>query len=79
MGRAENTGEAGRPRVKQGKTSGRRAELDSVTGEAADLKMEGMAHMPGVRVGGEKSPGQDGRCCKRASESRHTETILTEN
>ena len=21
----------------------------------------------------------DGRCCKRASESRHTETILTEN
>ena len=22
---------------------------------------------------------QDGRCCKRASEGRHTETILTEN
>ena len=22
---------------------------------------------------------QDGRCCKRASDSRHTETILTEN
>ena len=22
---------------------------------------------------------QDGRCCKRASEGKHTETILTEN
>ena len=22
---------------------------------------------------------QDGRCCKRASEGRHTETIITEN
>ena len=22
---------------------------------------------------------QDGRCCKKASESRHTETIFTEN
>ena len=22
---------------------------------------------------------QDGKCCKRASESRHTETIITEN
>ena len=22
---------------------------------------------------------RDGRCCKRASEGRHTETILTEN
>ena len=22
---------------------------------------------------------QDGRCCKKASEGRHTETILTEN
>ena len=31
--------------------------------------------MPKVR----ETQVKDGRCCKRASEGRHTETILTEN
>ena len=28
---------------------------------------------------GKVKPNEDGRCCERASEGRHTETILTEN
>ena len=30
-------------------------------------------------ISGSSAFSKDGRCCKRASEGRHTETILTEN
>ena len=34
---------------------------------------------PSKTVGVKKKKKKDSRCCKRASESRHTETIITEN
>lgn len=60
VGLVENTGEAGRRRVKQGKASGRRAEVDGVAREAADLRTEGAAQTPGAGWGGKKSPDQGG-------------------
>ena len=55
VGLVENTGEAGRRRVKQGKASGRRAEVDGVAREAADLRTEGAAQTPGAGWGVRKA------------------------
>ena len=53
-------------------------EISLVQGEEQRLRFSGAAvkryPMPKVR-----KPRKDGRCCKWASEGRHTETILTEN
>ena len=52
-------------------------EIPLVQGKEQGLHFAGVAvkryPMPKVRE------TQDGGCCKRASEGRHTETILTEN
>ena len=53
-------------------------EIPLVQGKEQRLRFAGAAvkryPMPKVR-----KPRKDGRCCKWASEGRHTETILTEN
>ena len=52
-------------------------ETSLIQGKEQRLHFDGAAMkrypMPKVRE------TQDARCCKRASEGRHTETILTEN
>ena len=53
-------------------------EIPLIQGKEQGLCFAGAAvkryPMPKVR-----KPRKDGRCCKWASEGRHTETILTEN
>ena len=54
-------------------------EIPLIQGKEQWLHFAGAAvkryPMPKVR----ETQVKDGRCCKRASEGRHTETILTEN
>ena len=56
---------------------GRREEIPFIQGKKQRLCFAGaaMKRYPTSKV----RETQDGRCCKRASEGRHTETILTEN
>ena len=53
-------------------------EISLVQGEEQRLRFAGAAvkRYPMPKV---KKPRKDGRCCKWASEGRHTETIITEN
>ena len=53
-------------------------EIPRIQGEEQRLRFAGAAvkRYPMPKV---KKPRKDGRCCKWASEGRHTETILTEN
>ena len=52
-------------------------EIPLVQGKEQRLRFAGTAvkRYPTSKV----RETQDGRCCKRASEGRHTETIITEN
>ena len=56
---------------------GGREEIPLIQGKEQQLLFAGAAikRYPTPKV----RETQDGRCCKRASEGRHTETILTEN
>ena len=53
-------------------------EIPLVQGKEQQLHFAGAAvkRYPTPKV---RETQLDGRCCKRASEGRHTETILTEN
>ena len=53
-------------------------EIPLVQGKEQRLCFAGAAvkRYPTPKV---REPKKDSRCCKRASEGRHTETILTEN
>ena len=53
-------------------------EIPLVQGKEQRLCFAGAAgkRYPTPKV---RAPKEEGRCCKRASEGRHTETILTEN
>ena len=56
---------------------GGQEELPHIQGKEQQLCFAGaaMKRYPTSKV----RETQDGKCCKRASESRHTETIITEN
>ena len=53
-------------------------EIPFVQGKEQQLHFAGAAvkRYPTSKV---RETQKDGRCCKRASEGRHTETIITEN
>ena len=53
-------------------------EIPLVQGKEQWLRLAGAAvnRYPTPKV---RETQEDGRCCKRASEGKHTETILTEN
>ena len=53
---------------------GRRAERSYSTFK---VRRGGCEEVPLMQ--GKVKPNEDGRCCERVSEGRHTETILTEN
>ena len=53
-------------------------EIPHIQGKEQQLHFAGAAvkRYPTSKV---RETQKDGRCCKRASEGRHTETIITEN
>ena len=53
-------------------------EIPLIQGKEQQLRFAGAAvkRYPTPKV---REKPKDGKCCKRASESRHTEIILTEN
>ena len=54
-------------------------EMPLVQGKEQRLCFAGAAMKRYPHVQGKRNPSKDGKCYKRASEGRHTETILTEN
>ena len=57
---------------------GRWEEISLIQGKEQRLCFAGAAvkRYPTPKV---RAPKEEGRCCKKASEGRHTETVLTEN